>query len=211
MPEMILVPTALAVLVGLLVGNNIVNNVENRHPAREFDSSESGERLDLALDPLLPVLAEVEGMPAPLRQGGGDTPCNDGAGWDEEWSEYDYGYYFEDREAQVNISPNAGAGQRALEAVREYLNENDWEITTDEHQYEWFYRLGAVRDDGVRLSFEVGSGMTRLTATTGCIEHAPDSAAAPAAALQDGAVWFGLGSGTPGRPDALAIPGTRYR
>jgi hypothetical protein len=111
----------------------------------------------------------------------------------------------------VNISPNAGAGQRALAAVREHLDANGWEITTDEHQYAWFYRLGAVRDDGVRLSFEVGSGMTRLTATTGCIEHAPDSAAAPAAALQDAAAWFELVNSTPGRPDALAIAGKRCR
>ncbi|MEV3935592.1 hypothetical protein AB0K52_06400 [Glycomyces sp. NPDC049804] len=171
LPEMVMVPTVLVVLVALLVGNNIVNSVENRHPAREFDSSEVGERLDSALDPLLPVLAEVEGMPDPVRQRGSDTPCNDGAGWDEEWSEYDYSYYFEDREAQVNISPNAGAGQRALEAVRVYLSTSAWEITVDEHQYPGFYRLGAVRDDGVRIRFEVGSGMTRLTAATGCVQH----------------------------------------
>jgi hypothetical protein len=80
LPEAIVVPTALAILVGLLVGNSAINNVENRHPAREFDSSQSDERLESALDPVLPVLAEVEGMPEPIREYSGDTPCSDGAG-----------------------------------------------------------------------------------------------------------------------------------
>jgi hypothetical protein len=171
-PDLIVLVTGVGLLVSMIVVNNIVNDVENRHPAREFDASEAGERLDSALDPLLPVLAEVEGMPDPVREHSDEVACSDGAGWDEEWSEHDQAYFFEDREAQVNISPNAGAGQRALEAVRAYLTANDWDITLDEHQSEWFYRLSAVRDDGVRVTFEVGAGMTNLTATTGCIRNA---------------------------------------
>jgi hypothetical protein len=172
LPDLITFAAGTALLITLTIVNNNVNNVENRHPAREFDSGESSERLESALDPLVEVLAGVEGMPGPVREHSDDSACGDGAGLDTEWSDYSYSYWFEDRDAQVNISPNAGAGQRALEAVRDYLTANGWDITSDEHQYEGFYRLWAVREDGVRITFEVGSGMTGLTANTGCVKHA---------------------------------------
>lgn len=169
--DLIVLASAAALLVALVLVNDRVNDVDNRHPAREFDAAEASERLDSALDPLLAVLADVEGMPAPLSESSGADMCNDGAGWDYEWSDHQYFYRFEDRDAVVDISPNAGAGRRAIEAVRAHLAENDWDIAWDEQRHPGFHAISAVRDDGVRVHFEVGAGSTRLWAATGCIEN----------------------------------------
>jgi hypothetical protein len=169
--DLIVSAVGTAVLIGLLVLNNTVNSVEHRHPAREFEAGEADARLDSALGPVLEVLAEVEGMPDPVRMHSDEVPCNDGAGWDDEWSDHNTGHYFEDRGAVVDISPNAGAGRRAIEAVRTHLIDTGWDITRDEQPAAWLYDLSAVRDDGVRISFEVGRGLTALTAHTGCIEN----------------------------------------
>jgi hypothetical protein len=159
-------------LIVLVLANNVANDVENRHPTREFDSSESDERLSSALDPVLTALSEVEGMPDPVAHSSDESPCEDGGQTDPDWSETEEIYRFEDRNAVVNISPNAGAGQRAVEAVRTILIEEGWEISSESRSRPWLYDLNAVRDDGVRISFEVGAGMTRLWAYTGCVRNA---------------------------------------
>lgn len=159
-------------LIALVLANNAANDVENRHPAREFDSSESDERLSSALDPVLATLAEVEGMPDPVENSGDESPCEDGGHTDPDWSETERTYRFEDRDAVVDISPNAGAGLRAIEAVRTALIEEGWQISSENRSQPWLYDLYAVRDDGVRISFEVGAGMTRLWAGTGCVRNA---------------------------------------
>lgn len=159
-------------LIVLVRVNNEVNDVENRNPSREFDSSESDERLASAIDPLLSVLAEVEGMPDPVRHSSDESSCMDGGHSDPAWAEFEDTYLFEEREAVVHISPNAGAGQRAIEAVRASLIEDGWDISSESRSQPWLYDLYAVRDDGVRVVFEVGAGTTRLWATTACVRNA---------------------------------------
>ncbi|WP_030144740.1 hypothetical protein [Glycomyces sp. NRRL B-16210] len=170
--DLTVLAAAAALVASLVLVNDRVHDVDNRHPAREFDAGEASERLDSALDPLLAVLAEVEGMPDPLRDYSDADMCNDGTGWDEEWSDHQHFYRLEDRDEVVNISPNAGAGLRAIEAVRAHLTENGWDIAWDEQRHPGFHAMSAVRDDGVRVHFEVGAGATRLWAATGCIENA---------------------------------------
>lgn len=170
--DVVIAVVSVLLLIALIHVNNVANDVENRNPPREFDSSESDERLASALDPLLAVLAEVEGMPDPVRHFGDESACEDGGHADPDWSDSEDTYQFEDRDAVVNISPNAGAGQRAIEAVKASLIADGWEITSEDQRLAWRYDLYAVRDDGVRVSFGVGSGMTELWAGTGCVRNA---------------------------------------
>ncbi|MEU6857936.1 hypothetical protein AB0B28_03525 [Glycomyces sp. NPDC046736] len=169
--DIVIAVASTILLIALIVLNDQTNDLDNRRPAREFDSSEASERLDGALAPILAALAEVEGMPDPRRDFGGEQACMDGGHEDPDWIEFEVDLQFEDPKAVVNISPYAGAGARAIEAVKASLIENGWEIS-DERVHSRVYDLYAEREDGIRIGFEVGAGMTRLWATTGCVRNA---------------------------------------
>jgi hypothetical protein len=166
LPELILIPLAIAAIVGLAAWNGNVNDIENRHPARNFDGSEAPAVLTEAIEEPRRVIEAIDGFPEAEAHGDvDDSPCGDGAGWDDEWSVFELGYRYE------GLSPHAGAGLEALETMREWLPEHGWEITRDEP---WGHsqQLRAQRDDGVKLSFDVGEAFTRLDVHSGCVENA---------------------------------------
>lgn len=174
--DLIVFAAVVALSVSLVMVNDRVNDVENRHSTRDFDYRESDERLASALDPLLAALAEVEGFPEPLSDRSESDMCNDGAGWDPQYSDYQHFYYFEDREAEEFLSPEAGPGREAIEAVRAELSGDGWDITQDRVRFNDLHMIAADRDDGVRVWFELGAGSTQLWATTGCIKNGEDPA-----------------------------------
>lgn len=170
LPELIVIPLAIAVFAGLMVLNGKVHDVENRHPARDFNGSEAPAVLAEAIEEPRQVLEGIDGFPEGKADGIEDSPCNDGAGWDDEWSEYEFGYWYE------GLSPNSGAGLEALETMRGYLPEHGWEITRDE-PWGHSHQLSAQRDDGVKLSLDVGGNFMTFDVNSGCVENAETAVA----------------------------------
>ncbi|MDA1362671.1 hypothetical protein O1R50_23820 [Glycomyces luteolus] len=158
-----------ALLITLTGANNRANDAEHPFPASEFDSSEASDRLADALDPLLAVLAGVEGLPEPVATSD-SAACLDGGHEDANWIEFEHSYRFEDPDATVTISPNAGAGARAIVAVREHVSGNGWDTFSENRAQPWTYDLYATHDNGIKIHFQIGAGMTRLTAETDCVE-----------------------------------------
>ncbi|WP_100448857.1 hypothetical protein [Glycomyces xiaoerkulensis] len=165
LPEQIVLPSAAAALAGLLVWNAAASDVEVRHPEREFDGAEAPARLEAAIEEALSVVEEIDRSPPLEDHRSGDTPCSDGAGRDDDWSEHRLVYRFE------GTPPRSGPGLAALEAMREHLPEHDWEITSNEPSGDGGHHLYAVRHDGVRLRLIVAEAHTILEADSGCVEN----------------------------------------
>jgi hypothetical protein len=171
LPELIVVPAAAAVIVSLLVWNGQVNDVDNRHPERTFDGSEAPGLLEEAIVDPLAAVEGVEGFKPSYDHRASTIECLDRDSLDEEWSEYSLIYWFDEKIA------TSGPGAAAIDAMREHLQENGWEITFDEEifiaeEIEPGHIITAEREDGVWIEFEVADATTMLAVHSGCVPNA---------------------------------------
>ncbi|THV40880.1 hypothetical protein [Glycomyces buryatensis] len=174
LPELIVLPLAIAVFAGLMAWNGNVNDAtpampETPNPTREFDASEGRQRLEEVVDETLPAFQEVDGFEGlgEERRMENASGCEDGAAPGEEWVdlsiEYDLGEFEPDSELSLAY----------LESIRTRWTEQGYEVTLYVRENDSGVmqnrRLTAVRDDGVAAVYDVGYGSASFVVRTGCV------------------------------------------
>ncbi|MFG3341259.1 hypothetical protein [Glycomyces sp. NPDC048151] len=171
LPELAVLPAAAAVTAVLLVWNAQVNDPENRHPEREFNASEAPALLEAAIADPLTALEGVEGFPAADDHLADSIACDDRDSADEEWSEFSLVYWYDEKTA------TSGPGADAIDTMRDHLQDDGWEITSDQEifiaeEIPPGHAITAEREDGVRIEFQVADDTTLLAVHSGCVRNA---------------------------------------
>jgi hypothetical protein len=167
LPDVVGLPVGLAMVAGLMAWNHVAFDPDNRHPHRDFDSSEAGSRIEDAIESTLPVFSEEQEFE--IGDGNPDS-CYDGVAYDTEYESFRLEYLL----VPGHQNPKQLFAEY-VDVIRRHWESLDYEIIRDEVDSGIRdHVLEAERPDGVRLIFALyyDGAYVALSADSGCVKIA---------------------------------------